>query len=258
MQFQVPQNIDLEDKIVGPLTLKQFLYLLVGGMLDYAWYTFFDTSLFILMMIPTTLFALAMAFARVQDQPFPKFLGSLIIFVIRPKILIWGKSLKPKIIEAPDAKKEKIIHPKFASESQIQKLAQIIDTQGWNGSTENQPAMPGKPGEKKPVIPLKKRESFIEKIIQSHEPTGKTKTEKRETVIQPQIAQPQAKDWRPTPANSQIVSSEELEKELNLGERVKSHEAVKAKVNLGAASENNPEDVLDIVESSKQQTGKKR
>src|SRR4030042_4289238 len=108
MQFQVPQNIDLEDKIIGPLTLKQFIILLIGGMFDYMWYTFFDTGLFVILMIPTTLFTLALVFAKVREEPFPKFLANLVLFALKPKILTWGKTEKPKIIEVRKAKKEKV------------------------------------------------------------------------------------------------------------------------------------------------------
>ena len=254
MQFQVPQNIDLEDKIIGPLTLKQFIFLLVGGMFDYMWYTFFDTGAFILLAIPTTVLALALAFARMQDQPFPKFLGSLIIFVLRPKILTWGKTRKPKIIESPEAKKEKI-HPKMIKESQIQKLSQIVDTQGWRGAPGSpragQPEA-GRPWAEKPVTPLQKKESFIERIthLGAHEkpqPAAsqpRTTTAKTPPVIRPKISQPQRKDWHPA-ANAQIITPEELEKELGLADRVKTHQVAKPQMNLGPASENNPEDVLD-------------
>jgi len=39
MQFNVPQFIETEDKLIGPFTLKQFLYLAAGGaLLVFAWY----------------------------------------------------------------------------------------------------------------------------------------------------------------------------------------------------------------------------
>lgn len=146
MQFQVPQNIDLEDKIIGPLTLKQFIILVVGGMIDYIWYTLFDASLFILFFLPTTLLTLALVFAKVQDQPFPKFLGSLALFVLKPKLLTWGKTPPLKIVEFQKKAKEQIIHPKHSTESQIQKLAVIIDTQGWGAEKrpENTKQAPAK------------------------------------------------------------------------------------------------------------------
>src|SRR4030042_5830042 len=132
MQFQVPQNIDLEDKIIGPLTLKQFIIILIGGMFDYMWYTFFSTGVFILLALPTTLLTLALVFAKVREEPFPKFLGNLILFTLKPKILTWGETKKPKIIEVKKAKKEKII-PKVTSGSEIEKLSRAIDTSGWSG-----------------------------------------------------------------------------------------------------------------------------
>ena len=37
-QYKIPQNIDVEDKILGPFTLKQFLYIMVGGILIYVFF----------------------------------------------------------------------------------------------------------------------------------------------------------------------------------------------------------------------------
>jgi len=191
MQFQVPQNIDLEDKIIGPLTLKQFIILLVGGMFDYMWYTFFDTAAFILLAIPTTLFTLALVFARVREEPFPKFLGNLILFALKPKILTWGETKKPKIIETKKAKKEKVV-PKVTSGSEIEKLARVIDTSGWSGSEIKAPAKPKIPATT-PLAPVpqpqKRPRSLVEQI------TKKTRVVKakpaKARMIQPKISQPQ-------------------------------------------------------------------
>lgn len=133
MQFRVPQKIDLEDKIIGPFTLKQFLYILAGGMLDYIWFRFFSFGIFVLLALPTTLFFIAMAVARVQDQPFPKFLGSLVLYILRPKQRTWGREAPlPKLMITKAQNKEEIKHePKKASQGELEKLAAILDTKGW-------------------------------------------------------------------------------------------------------------------------------
>lgn len=133
MQFQVPQNIDLEDKIIGPMTLKQFIYILAGGMLDYVCFLIFDVSAFIIIAIFITSFFCAMAFAKVQDQPFPKFLQNLIIFLFVPKLRTWNKDNKPiKIISRKIEKpKEPGIEPKNIPKGEIERLAQILDNRGW-------------------------------------------------------------------------------------------------------------------------------
>lgn len=133
MQFKVPQKIDLEDKVIGPFTIKQFIYMLAGGMLDYIWFRFFSFGVFILLAIPTTIFFLAMALAHVQDQPFPKFLGSLILFVLRPKTRTWQKEAPvPKLmIRKPGAEQKLKPEPKKISRGELEKLSYLLDTKGW-------------------------------------------------------------------------------------------------------------------------------
>jgi len=140
MQFRVPQNIDLEDKVVGPFTMKQFLYLLVGGILDYVYLKFFNFYLFLLFAIPTTIFFIAMAAFRYQDQPFPKFLQSLVLFALKPKHRIWGKNApEPEYVirkkEAPKPKAES----RYVSKTELEKLAQIVDTRGWGKNMNQMP-----------------------------------------------------------------------------------------------------------------------
>ncbi|MDD3711839.1 MAG: PrgI family protein, partial [Patescibacteria group bacterium] len=122
MQFRVPQNIDLEDKVIGPMTLKQFVYVLAGGMLDYVCFLIFDTTLFILLALPITLFFLAMAFAKVQDQPFPKFLQNFIIFLFIPKQRVWNKKAKPvKLVSKKlDDNTEQKFEPKDVKTGEIE------------------------------------------------------------------------------------------------------------------------------------------
>jgi hypothetical protein len=134
MQFQVPQNIDLEDKIIGPMTLKQFLYVLAGGMLDYVCFLIFDISAFAILALPITAFFCAMAFAKVQDQPFPKFLQNLIIFAFVPKARIWSKNTKPvKLISRKILKpKEAPIESKQLPKGELDRLSQILDNRGWD------------------------------------------------------------------------------------------------------------------------------
>ena len=59
MQFQVPQFIEVEDKIVGPLTFKQFIYLAGGGGVIAILYAFLPLFFVILLGIPVAAFALA-------------------------------------------------------------------------------------------------------------------------------------------------------------------------------------------------------
>lgn len=135
MQFKVPQNIDLADRIVGPLTLVQFLYVLTGGMIIYFLFSTIapvNPSLFFILAFPITVFTLALAFLKIQDQPFPKFVVAFFVFLSRPKVRIWHKEgLDPALIVTPKKQQaEPKAQPKSIKKSELEKLIQVLD----NGS----------------------------------------------------------------------------------------------------------------------------
>ncbi len=91
MQFKVPQFIDIEDKIIGPLTLKQFLYLLAGiGIIAISWF-YFKLGLFIVISVPIAVLSLALAFYKVNGRPLISVFGSLIKYLSKPRLYIWKK-----------------------------------------------------------------------------------------------------------------------------------------------------------------------
>ena len=91
MQFQVPQFIEFEDKIVGPLTLKQFGYLAVGGVICFAFFFFLTNTFAIMLSIPVAAIVLALAFGRVKGVPLPKYIVSFVSFALKPQLYLWKK-----------------------------------------------------------------------------------------------------------------------------------------------------------------------
>ncbi len=137
MQFRVPQNIDLEDKLIGPLTLVQFLYLLVGGMTDYVLLqTVFPVYpiVFVVIALPVAVLACSFAFLKINDLPFPKFIKATILFLFSDKKRVWHKSTslddQIKLIE-PKKKIEKKMLKTQIEKSEIEQMAQVLDTAGW-------------------------------------------------------------------------------------------------------------------------------
>ncbi len=133
MQFKVPQNIDMADRIVGPLTLVQFLYVLVGGIVIYFLFSTIgpvQPTLFLGLSVPIGLFFLALAFLKVQDQPFPKFVSAFFIYLFRPKARIWYKEgFDPQlIITSMQPDKKKAVEHKTIKKSQLDRLVQVLDT----------------------------------------------------------------------------------------------------------------------------------
>ena len=134
MQFQVPQNIDMEDKIIGPLTLIQFLYLIAGGVIVYLLFlTFKGSFIFWILGIPIAIIALALAFFKIQDQPLSYFIKAGLTYLSRPKIRLWQRQgFAIKIVQAP-IKKVEAVKPtpkRKIEKSELEKLAYTLDTQG--------------------------------------------------------------------------------------------------------------------------------
>lgn len=89
MRFEVPQFIEIEDKIFGPLTWRQFLY--VGGGVGMAVVMFFTMPIiiFIIFGIPLALLAGALAFYPVNNRPFSYFLEAIVNYVMGQRLYLW-------------------------------------------------------------------------------------------------------------------------------------------------------------------------
>lgn len=131
-QYKVPQNLDMQDRIVGPLTMYQFLYLVIGFMVVYAIFRSGSILLFILVGLPIALLALALAFIKINDQPFLKFLLSLLGFLIKPKISIWhhGQGVARVEFNAQNPTENKKVSRKPLDREQLANIAARIDQGG--------------------------------------------------------------------------------------------------------------------------------
>ncbi|MDP2629482.1 MAG: PrgI family protein [Candidatus Harrisonbacteria bacterium] len=89
MQFQVPQFIELEDKIIGPLTLKQFFFLAGTGLISFL--LFFVLQLWLWLIMTTILAILAIAFAFLKYNGRPMILTFLAAaqYTWNPKFYLW-------------------------------------------------------------------------------------------------------------------------------------------------------------------------
>lgn len=138
MATKIPQNIDKEDKLVGPLTLKQFLYILGAGSLIFVTYQYYMSGYlyfieFIIISILVTALALSLAFFKINGRPFIIFLGHAITYIFSPKVRFWVADNKTNIA------KLKMAGPKTKTKSnqnldtnygKVEKLARILDTGG--------------------------------------------------------------------------------------------------------------------------------
>jgi len=131
MNFQVPQFIEVEDKIFGPLSFKQFLYVAGGAGLGYIIYTF-EIIPFFIRIIPVMLcagFGLALAFYKVNDRPLINAVESGLKYAVGGKLYLWKKRevpLQKKEVIPGIAEGNKLYMPKL-SESKLKDLSWSLD-----------------------------------------------------------------------------------------------------------------------------------
>lgn len=134
-QFIVPQFIDKEDRIIGPITVRQFLICLVSAGIIFVEYKLLTTAFFILALIPTAALAGTFAFLKINGQPFHLFFVNFLQSQVRPKLRVWNKSLSleeiksaQKVVGLPAV--EKIAHKKRPSSTRLRDLALVVNTGG--------------------------------------------------------------------------------------------------------------------------------
>ena len=134
MLISVPQYIDVEDKIVGPVTAKQLGWLVLMGIALLVLWNTMSMMGFILVGIPVCFLFLAFAFYRPYGQPMGSFVVFAVMYLFKPKIYMWKRSpeitLSKKQQQAPPTVHEE----KKLTSQQIRGLAEVLDSDGVQGN----------------------------------------------------------------------------------------------------------------------------
>lgn len=139
-QVVVPQFLDVEDKILGPITVRQFLELLVGVIILAILYRLLYFVTFVFVGFFVVVITLVLAFLRVNGQAFHLFLLNFIQTLKSPKLKIWRKQYQAR--DYRDTDKPESIKPiamkRPVSVSRISEIALVIDTGGiYRGENGN-------------------------------------------------------------------------------------------------------------------------
>ena len=138
MQYKVPQDVQREDTIVGPLTLRHMAILGIGGGIAYALYIALASTYFMEIWLPPVLIisalTLAFAFLRLYNMPFHLFLMAFLEYQLLAKKRIWVQgSGVPFYIPQAGNKIDKKIHKDLAQDKQkktLEELGNIVDSKG--------------------------------------------------------------------------------------------------------------------------------
>lgn len=134
-QFVVPQFIDVEDKIFGPITIRQFIILLAAGMVIFLAYRYADFGLFLTTTVLFGGFSAVFAFARPNGQAFHYFLLNIIQSFRKPNLRVWGKSYSKKELnylrKIEKLETGEIVEKKETRSEHIRDLALVVNTGGF-------------------------------------------------------------------------------------------------------------------------------
>ncbi|HVM73671.1 MAG TPA: PrgI family protein [Candidatus Paceibacterota bacterium] len=131
MQFQVPQFIEVEDKIFGPLTFRQFVYLGGGAGLSYIIFRVLPLLIAFPLIAGVLGLTLAMAFLQYNGRPFILAMENAFFFIIHPHLYLWNNERKPAANQVkrgvvPAGKTSEVYVPRL-SESKLHELAWSLD-----------------------------------------------------------------------------------------------------------------------------------
>lgn len=130
MQYSLPQFVDVEDKIIGPLTLKQFLILLFGGLICFFYWSILSASgIFFVLALPTMGFFTILAFGKFNGRPVLSNIPNVAKYFLTSKRRIFQRTTALPIIKKQQAAggNKGNIMPQDEVQSRLRSLAYILD-----------------------------------------------------------------------------------------------------------------------------------
>lgn len=134
--YKVPQDVEADDKLLGPFSFRQFIYLGVVAMSIGIAYGLGKLLLpLFIIPLPITILFGALALPLRKDQPMETYLAAIVSFYLKPRRRLWDPDGVDSLIEIIAPKTVEVQLTKDLSQGEAQQrfgyLAQIVDSQGW-------------------------------------------------------------------------------------------------------------------------------
>jgi hypothetical protein len=134
--YKVPQDVEADDKLIGPFSFRQFIYLIIVALsVAAAWglgHLFLPLAI---LPFPLILFFGALALPLRKDQPMEIYLAAMLSFLLKPHKRLWDSDGLDSLIEITVPKTVEVRRTKDISQSEAQQrfgyLADLVDSQGW-------------------------------------------------------------------------------------------------------------------------------
>ncbi len=134
--YKVPQDVEADDKLLGPFSFRQFIYLIIVAIsLGLAWALSRVFIGLVIIPLPFVMFFGALAWPLRKDQPMEIYLAAMLKFFFKPRMRPWKPEGQVNLVTivAPKAEESTPVSPLTRTEAQerLSYLADVIDTQGW-------------------------------------------------------------------------------------------------------------------------------
>lgn len=134
--YKVPQDVEADDKLIGPFSFRQFIYLIIVAIAGFVGYILSKVFIgLVIIPLPVILLFGALALPLRKDQPMETYLVAIIRFFLKPRMRLWSPdgSIGLVTVTAPQEVTEHLTKDFGGNEAQqrLGYLAQVVDTGGW-------------------------------------------------------------------------------------------------------------------------------
>jgi len=135
--YKVPQDVEAEDKLIGPFSFRQFIYLIIVAIaIALAWGLAQILLPLAILPLPIIIFFGALALPLRKDQPMEIYMAAVVSYFLRPKKRLW----QPDGIDSPvEITVPKIVEKQLAKDispdeafNRLGYLAEVVDSEGWS------------------------------------------------------------------------------------------------------------------------------
>jgi hypothetical protein len=137
-RFIVPQFIEEESRILGKITVRQFIIVVVAGVIEMIIFRVASIGFFLASLLFIGAPAVIIAFVKINGQPFHLFILNVFQTLRRPRLRVWNRNISMEELKFEMQRKKmgekKMVTPKITKESlsssRLTELSLIVDTGG--------------------------------------------------------------------------------------------------------------------------------
>lgn len=136
-EHKVPQDVEADDKLLGPFSFRQFVYLMIAAAAGFLAFLMGGVSIPLAFIpAPICLFFLIIALPLRKDQPTEIYMAALIKYYFKPRVRMWQADGEQPLVEISNPTTDDAPRTKDLAGDEVSRrlsfLANLSDTQGWS------------------------------------------------------------------------------------------------------------------------------